>query len=327
MTGKNLIYFIQQIESVISHYYLKYSNEKNSLIIFLFHGLFQNKKEISLNIVDPQQGIVIDHFHQFVKYFLKYNYKFVSPYDILNGLTKNKKYLMITFDDGYYNNINALPILKKYKIPATFFISTNNVKYNKCFWWDVLYKEHIKLGCSLKDIKLERNRLKTKANDEIEKYLIENFGKDSFSPIGDIDRPFTPSELKDFSNEDFVFLGNHACDHAILSNYSSQEIKSQLLNAQKYLKNITGKSPIIISYPNGNYTKEIIKISKESGCKLGLTLDRKKNKLPIEYKNDRHMCLGRFYFEGNNNLIKQFELIRSDIVISHKILDFVNKGY
>ena len=237
---------------------------------------------------------------------------------------------MITFDDGYYNNQYALTVLKKYQIPAVFFISTNHVKYNKCFWWDVLYRERIKLGIPVKDIQRERKKLKSKTSEEIEKYLKDIFGEESLTPVGDIDRPFTPSELKDFSRDEFVFLGNHTSDHAILSNYSSNKIKSQILNAQNTINDITGITPIIISYPNGVYSNEIIKLSKEIGLKLGITVDNKKNYLPIDYQGDGCMRLGRFLLERverRDNLIMQCELLRSDIVVYHRISNFLRKGY
>ena len=41
---------------------------------------------------------------------------------------------MLTFDDGYYNNHLALPVLEEFDVPALFFISTNHVKQQKCFW-------------------------------------------------------------------------------------------------------------------------------------------------------------------------------------------------
>jgi len=279
-----------------------------------------------MNHVDPQLGITTDDFCQFVEYYMKHNYSFVSPNDILDGL-QNKKFIMVTFDDGYYNNQNVLPILKKYQIPAVFFISTNHIKNNKCFWWDVLYRERRKLGKSVKNIYQEQNQLKSKTNEEIEKYIIDIFGKEAFNPKSDIDRPFTPYELKDFSKEEFVFLGNHTSDHAILTNYSSSEIESQILAAQHFINDITGMLPIIISYPNGNYSKEIIKLSKEIGFKLGITTKSKKNYLPINYQDDDCMRLGRFYFEGRGELIKQCDLFRTDFGFYNRILNLLQRKY
>jgi len=322
---KNIISLVKLPDLIISEFYLRLFQEKNSLLIFNFHGLFYNKKEINQNLVDPQTWITIKQFHQFVEYFLKHKYSFISPNDILDGLGNDNKYVMITFDDGYYNNNYAIPILNKYKIPALFFISTNHIKQSKCFWWDIIYRERIKSEISKKEILNEQNQLKSKTTKEIEQYIIEKFGEKALKPKGDIDRPFTASELKDFSKEKYVFLGNHTCNHAILTNYSSNEIKMQIRDAQKFIYEITGIIPTAISYPNGNYSDEIIKISKEIGLKIGITTEYRKNKLPINYQINNFLNLGRFDLSGNNNIINQCKLYRSDISLYIYFQNFLSK--
>lgn len=322
---KTLISLAKLPDSFFCKLYLGLFNEKNSLMIFNFHGFFRNKEEINQNLVDPQTWITVNQFHQFIEYYLEHNYTFVSPDNLLNGLKNDKKYAMITFDDGYYNNIYALPFLKKYKIPALFFISTDHIKQKKCFWWDVLYRENIKSGKSEKDILQEQNHLKSKTNEEIEQYLLDKYGENALKPKSDIDRPFTSSELKDFSKEKYVFLGNHTKNHAILTNYSSKEIKSQILNAQNFIHEITKKTPIAISYPNGNYSDEIIKISKDNGIQIGITVEYRKNKLPIDNKRNSYMTLGRFDLSGCNNIIKQCKLFRSDLLLYACLRNFLIK--
>lgn len=45
----------------------------------------------------------------------------------------------ITFDDGYANNFyQAKPLLEKYEIPATVFVTTNYFEQPREFWWDEL---------------------------------------------------------------------------------------------------------------------------------------------------------------------------------------------
>lgn len=323
---KNIISAINIADQIFSSVFLKFFNEKNSLIVLLFHALFRNEEEISLNVIDPQQGITIKHFHKVIDYFLNHNYTFISPNDFLNCLDNEKKYVLITFDDGYFNNQWALPILKEYAIPALFFISTNYVKYNKCFWWDVLYRERIKQGMPTKDILREQKRLvESKTNEEIEKYIRDLFGKKAFEPIGDIDRPFTHQELKKISKEKYVFLGNHTSDHAALTNYSSNGIKSQILDAQNTLYDITGTKPIAISYPYGkiSVSNEVIRISKEIGLKLIFT-GVKKNYLPLHFQSDGTMRLFRVGLQGNNRLINQCEVFRSDVSLYHITCNLLN---
>ena len=47
--------------------------------------------------------------------------------------------ILITFDDGYADNyLTAKPLLEKYDLPATFFISSKNIDSANEFWWDEL---------------------------------------------------------------------------------------------------------------------------------------------------------------------------------------------
>ena len=149
---------------------------------------------------------------------------------------------------------------------------------------------------------------------EIENYLIKEFGENIFKPKNDIDRPLSPLELKDFSKEDYIFLGNHTSDHGILTNYTTDEISSQILTAQKTIYDITGITPIAISYPDGAYSDKVIEISKELGFKFGITTNYKKNYLPLDCNKSDCMRLGRFDLTSGNNITKQFELFRSDFL-------------
>ena len=52
-----------------------------------------------------------------------------------------KDSIAITFDDGYADNFTvAKPLLEKYNLPATFFITTVNIGMPHEFWWDELEK-------------------------------------------------------------------------------------------------------------------------------------------------------------------------------------------
>ncbi|MBV8453542.1 MAG: polysaccharide deacetylase family protein, partial [Deltaproteobacteria bacterium] len=47
--------------------------------------------------------------------------------------------LVVTFDDGYANNFhNAAPLLERYDVPATVFVTTGYIGGAREFWWDAL---------------------------------------------------------------------------------------------------------------------------------------------------------------------------------------------
>jgi len=56
---------------------------------------------------------------------------------IQNGTPLPSKAIAVTFDDGYQDNYeNAYPILKKYNIPVTFFLTTSFIGTGKIPMWD-----------------------------------------------------------------------------------------------------------------------------------------------------------------------------------------------
>ena len=50
-----------------------------------------------------------------------------------------KRGVVLTFDDGYADNLwNAKPLLEKYELPATVFITSGSLDSPTEFWWDDL---------------------------------------------------------------------------------------------------------------------------------------------------------------------------------------------
>lgn len=273
--------FVRTADAAIAQLYLSLFRERNAVMPFLFHSLFRNRREIELKQVDPLQETTVAEFRQFVEYYLEHGYSFISPDDLLKGLDPSKKYAMATFDDGYFNNTLALPILEEYHVPAVFFISTDHVRDNLAFWWDVLYRMRSKQGVSHDQIQDEALSMKSLKTEEMEVELRKRFGDEAFKPVGDIDRPFTPDELRDFAKHPQVHLGNHTAHHGILTNYSPDAMRSQLQGAQDYLKDITGQAPISIAYPNGGHDEQVVQICREVGLKVGFTIRPEKCLLPM----------------------------------------------
>lgn len=315
----SIIPAIQFVDLICSKIALRIFPEKSSLLTFLFHGLFKDENEIKRNLVDPQQAITIDHFRQFIKYYLKCGFVFVSPLDITKGLDKSKRHILITFDDGYYNNVYALDVLNEFKVPAVFFFSTNQIKHNKCFWWDVVYREGKKRKKSDIDISIEQISLKSKTADKIEEYLVQNYGANALTPFCDIDRPLTVAEFKEFAKNEYVYIGNHTQNHAILTNYDKKALQDEIVNGQKDIFEISGVNPIIISYPNGSYNQDVLDISTELGLKLGITVDARKNYLPLDLTGETSVKLGRFVLIGTKRIDSQCEFFRSDLGLYNKL--------
>jgi peptidoglycan/xylan/chitin deacetylase (PgdA/CDA1 family) len=316
---KALQRMIHTADAAISSAHLSLFPERDALLVFLFHSLFCNTTEIELNSIDPLQRTTIGQFREFVEYYLESGYQFIGPEELATGREADGKYALITFDDGYFNNTLALAVLEEFHVPAIFFISSDYVQQNRCFWWDVLYRQLASQGASRRAIYEDTRAQKMLRTAEIESRLQARFGPGAFTPRGDVDRPFAPSELRDFSRNALVHIGNHTAGHAILTNYSNQEIRQQIRGAQDVLESLTGKRPAAIAYPNGNYTPEIIQICREEGLKLGFTTRQRKNRLPLQAGGSESLSLDRYSLTGNDSLRSQCRQCRSDLQIYSRL--------
>src|SRR6266404_4647037 len=55
----------------------------------------------------------------------------------MDGASLPRNPILVTFDDGYKDNIEvALPILKRHNVRAVFFIATHYLSRRRMFWWD-----------------------------------------------------------------------------------------------------------------------------------------------------------------------------------------------
>ena len=292
---------------------------KKVLLSFLFHNIFSDASAINLKEAHPHQNLTVQQFRKFIEYFLEYGYSFISPDDIAKDNIVNQKNILVTFDDGYFSNLQVLPILNEYNIPAVIFVTANNIKENKLFWWDVLYRERSMRGIPEKKIFLEMQKLQWKRKEEIERYLIKEFGKRVFTQTNDLNRPLSISELRNLSQNELITIGNHTCDHVHLPLYSNHEIKFQIENAQTIIADITGSKPNIISYPHGDYNETVIEISKNAGLTLGFTIEQRWDFLPLNPKKQDVMKLGRFCFNGGPVFSVDFDVFRPEIAAYYKM--------
>jgi len=260
-----------------------------------------------------------------MRWLRRHGYHTLTSSDVADHLAAGWPFrgrpVMITFDDGYYNNTLALPVLKEFDVPALFFISTTHVRENKCYWWDVLYRERTGQGVDHDRIESEARTLKQLRTEEIESRLKDWFGPDALTPRSDIDRPFSPEELKAFAADPHVFLGNHTANHAILINYTPQEVREQILGAQESLHEMTGVRATAIAYPNGALNEQVINVCASAGLQLGFTVRPEKRILPIDLRSNHLMRLGRFTPHSHSPIPNQCRTYRSDVLLYGKFRD------
>jgi peptidoglycan/xylan/chitin deacetylase (PgdA/CDA1 family) len=296
-------------------FFTKFFKEKGTILAFLLHGVYRTKEEKEYSYADPQDNMTLDELRKVIEYFLNLGYVFISSEDLNSNLVRNKKYIMLTFDDGYFNNSFTLPLLNEFKIPATYYISTYNLTEQKSFWWDIIYRERLRQKLPLTTIRKEQQSLKNLQYSYIETYLTDHFGSSSLIPMNDMDRPFTSKELVDFSRQKYVTIGNHSHHHALLPTYDLPGILNELTISQQIFYRLLGFYPSTIAYPNGSYNKEVIEATKNMGFKTGITVNQTKNYIPAFLQNP--LVINRFILK-NPDIRQSGHIYRRDIQLHNR---------
>lgn len=124
---------VEKIEKIYQREIVK--KKKYEMPVIMYHRIIKDESEKGVH----GTYVAVKQFEEQIRYLKKKGYETVTFKDLLNNrykqrFDKNKKWIMLTFDDGYKDNYeNAFPILKKYKFKGIIYI-LDGIEYNK---WDV----------------------------------------------------------------------------------------------------------------------------------------------------------------------------------------------
>ncbi len=129
----NLKHIVDKIEK--KYFSLYVDKKKYEVPVVMYHRVINNSKNEGIYGTYIYENI----FRQHMQYLKDNNFDVITFEDLnkigwRNRFQRNKKYIMITFDDGYVDNYNlAFPILKEFGFKATIFLMGEST-YNE---WDV----------------------------------------------------------------------------------------------------------------------------------------------------------------------------------------------
>lgn len=164
---------------------------------------------------------------------------------------------------------NALPLLKKHKLPATLFVITDLINTNKPFWWD-----EIEYYLGKEDGNKKVWEVKNWKNIEREEFLSE-LRQHSDKP-GMEYQQLTTSQLKEMQNSD-ITIANHSHTHPMLNNCTREELETELKSSNEQLKEL-GCTSDIFAYPNGNYSDLSETVLESHKIKMAFLFDHKINR-------------------------------------------------
>jgi peptidoglycan/xylan/chitin deacetylase (PgdA/CDA1 family) len=240
---------------------------RNRYVILLYHQIVDEKVEF-----DPARlRVNINDFERQLNWISK-NCDVVSLADIVGKIKQkekgNKTYVAVSFDDGYENNFKiAVPILKKYQIPATFFLATKYID-DVCLvpWWDML-ELIIKQASSIVDDYNGRKYSLGIVKDKIlffrkvSKKIMKNYcekdeiikevrNKTKVYNVPNENRFARWNTIQDLTSELFDF-GAHTLSHDSLVVKNGDDIKNEFLSSRDIIQNNLNKEIKLLAYPYG----------------------------------------------------------------------------
>lgn len=274
------------------------SNFKGDASIFMYHRVLPDKEAKNDR---SSLSISLSQFEKQIQY-LSQNYSCISMDDLHQNKSWEKFPVCITFDDGYKDNVDyALPILKKYQVPATIYFVSDYL-HGKCtmWWYEIL--EILDKKTFLK-FKWENQRYffnTTIPQKKLETYkalrrIIMNLRPEKLEVFLDLLREGKDAKnyaelvidknlLKTISQEKLITIGAHTCSHPVLATLDEDEIEKEIVQSKKILEDIIQKEIHHFAYPYGDHnsagTREY-KLASKLGFKTIVTT----NCFPLKFNS------------------------------------------
>jgi peptidoglycan/xylan/chitin deacetylase (PgdA/CDA1 family) len=275
----NILYSIAR--SLLNH------NRDRDLLILTYHRMLRQADEV---IDDVHQLMFERQLSVLTKYFNVLPLNKAAKLLQQNALPPRS--VCITFDDGYLDNYDvALPILKKWRMPATFFIATAYMG-GLNMWNDVVidaFKSTHLQHCDLTQFGLSEYLLytptqrKNAAYSVLGKWKYENVQKRDLL-ARQLSAKLEVSQLpRLMMNADEIRhlvragmeIGAHTVSHPILQKLDHAQAQKEIEDSKHILEEITGKSVNSFAYPNGRLDKDYsyvhVDMVKAAGFEVAVT--------------------------------------------------------
>jgi peptidoglycan/xylan/chitin deacetylase (PgdA/CDA1 family) len=221
----------------------------------------------------------------------------ISMKQLLEDLRSNRlssNSVVITFDDGFANNLKTvLPLLEKYRLPATFFISSGFMGANKLMWPEII--ACVLAASPLKAIKFAdmelaigspeektasykklTRRVKQVPAQHLQAELDELAAAADVTPamlqsqsLAKQSRMMSWDELRQMAASPWVEIGAHTVNHYRLSELSDEQVYNEIVESKHELEAQVG--PVnYFAYPYGG-KEDFLERHKHLAAKAGFT--------------------------------------------------------
>jgi len=258
--------------------------------IMIYHGI-SLKDHTRFNPI----FLTLKTFESHLKLYKKY-FNVISLDDFYQRRFSTGKFnICITFDDGFANNHQyVLPLLEKYKMPATFFVTAIREAGYDVLWNDFLgiagkygpgilqykgefyhkdrYQRYISAGnTTLLAEKLRSAGFEEKAEMMQQLYPLAPFKENVQEK--DYWLQMTVQQIGELSASPFASIGAHGYYHNDLSRISLKDAAEEMVRSKQFLESTTQKPVNSLAFPYGTYTRPVIEEAKRAGYNQLLAMD------------------------------------------------------
>lgn len=235
------MFLYSAVKRRVNQYLEKYYN------IYLYHRV---NPDLSSNLFDLK--VSPRKFESHVQLILKHK-KVVFADDLVRNKFEGKaeNYAAITFDDGYEDNfIHALPIIKKYKIPVTIFLTTAFVDSVGDWMLSDLAELAFK-GNKLKgDLKEMTQRCRFLKREEFTKLLgVDQLDENDSRPEN---RGLNWSQIREMHETGLIRFEAHGHQHMNYMHLNEEDIKKDISTCRSIIERELNYKSKVFAYPFGS---------------------------------------------------------------------------
>jgi peptidoglycan/xylan/chitin deacetylase (PgdA/CDA1 family) len=264
-------------------------------VIFMLHRVLA--EEEASGFYNPYLAITPQSFENFLAFLSQY-FRVQTLTELVGQLHTHApgglRRCALTFDDGWEDNYRvAWPILRRFGMPATIFVTTGLAGTSELLPEDKLWRywQEAKAKSSLPafDGALETYRLAQRVNIEsgfpgYRAVLKQLPGKKRLQLFADLDSEFgalpqqnpspfmTWSQLKELS-EDRITLGSHTVTHPSLAYEEDSVIREELSGSKRMLEQQIGRRIDYLAYPTGMFDERVTREASQAGYQAAVTTE------------------------------------------------------
>lgn len=235
------------------------------VLVLMYHRVLESCYE------RHQYAVTSDNFRDQINY-LKSKFELLRFEDDWSNI--NRPGCVITFDDGYYDNyLIARDFLEPESVPATFFITTQNLNSDRLFWWDqLLLNQDFYMKATQLPFEEIALSLKNSSPEAIKVFFLKypaprresNDGNEGF-------RSMTTDELRKLSALKCSTIGVHTVNHTRLTILDEQDIFEELSTSKRVIERAIDAETTVCSFPFGAHNQQVLNACKQLDFKKAAT--------------------------------------------------------